>query len=89
VGLRPTPGRIALYPTEFAWDTLVAHVQGPMARTVEDAGLMLAALAGPDDRDPTSLRGQRPGCVVDVYGTIIEGPRGSERDPTRMMSRWM
>jgi amidase len=55
VGLRPTPGRIALYPTEFAWDTLVAHVQGPMARTVEDVGLMLAALAGPDDRDPNSL----------------------------------
>ena len=55
VGLRPTPGRIALHPTEFAWDTLVAHVQGPMARTVEDTGLMLAALAGPDDRDPTSL----------------------------------
>jgi amidase len=59
VGLRPTPGRIALYPTEFAWDTLVAHVQGPMARTVEDTGLMLAVLAGPDDRDPTSLPEQQ------------------------------
>jgi amidase len=55
VGLRPTPGRIPLHPAEFAWDTLVAHVQGPMTATVEDAGLMLAALAGPDDRDPASL----------------------------------
>jgi amidase len=55
VGLRPSPGRIPLHPVEFAWDTLVAHVQGPMTATVEDAGLMLAALAGPDDRDPTSL----------------------------------
>jgi amidase len=54
VGLRPAPGRIPLYPAEFAWDTLVAHVQGPMTRTVEDAALMLAVLAGPDDRDPTS-----------------------------------
>jgi amidase len=55
VGLRPTPGRIPLHPAEFAWDTLVAHVQGPMTATVEDAGLMLAVLAGPDDRDPSSL----------------------------------
>jgi amidase len=55
VGLRPSPGRIPLHPAEFAWDTLVAHVQGPMTATVEDAGLMLAALAGPDDRDPASL----------------------------------
>ncbi len=55
VGLRPAPGRIPLYPADFAWDTLVAHVQGPMARTVEDTALMLAALTGPDDRDPTSL----------------------------------
>ncbi len=55
VGLRPAPGRIPLYPADFAWDTLVAHVQGPMARTVEDTALMLAALTGPDDRDPSSL----------------------------------
>jgi amidase len=55
VGLRPAPGRIPLYPTDFAWDTLVAHVHGPMTRTVEDTALMFAALAGPDDRDPSSL----------------------------------
>ena len=35
-GIRPAPGRIAFYPTEFGWDTLVAHVQGPMARSVAD-----------------------------------------------------
>jgi amidase len=55
VGLRPSPGRIPQHPTEYAWDTLVTHVQGPMTATVEDAGLMLAARVGPDDRDPTSL----------------------------------
>jgi amidase len=55
VGLRPAPGRVPVYPTEFGWDTLVAHVQGPMTRTVEDCALMLAVLAGPDDRDPSSL----------------------------------
>ena len=57
-GIRPAPGRVAFYPTEFGWDTLVAHVQGPMARTVEDVGLLLDVLAGPDDRDPMSLPGQ-------------------------------
>ena len=57
-GIRPAPGRVAFYPTEFGWDTLVAHVQGPMARTVEDVGLLLDVLAGPDDRDPMSLPAQ-------------------------------
>ncbi|MCH8882853.1 MAG: amidase [SAR324 cluster bacterium] len=55
VGIRPSPGRVPFYPTDFAWDTLVAHVQGPMTRTVQDAGLMLSVLSGPDDRDPSSL----------------------------------
>lgn len=55
VGLRPAPGRIPLHPADFAWDTLVAHVHGPMTRTVEDTALMFAAMAGPDDRDPSSL----------------------------------
>lgn len=54
-GLRPAPGRVPIYPAEFAWDTLVAHVHGPMAADTADLGLMLAVLAGPDDRDPTSL----------------------------------
>ena len=58
VGIRPAPGRVAFHPTEFGWDTLVAHVQGPMARTVEDVGLLLNVLAGPDDRDPMSLPDQ-------------------------------
>lgn len=55
VGIRPAPGRVAFHPTEFGWDTLVAHVQGPMARTVEDVGRLLSVLSGPDDRDPMSL----------------------------------
>ena len=46
---------MAFHPTEFGWDTLVAHVQGPMARTVEDVGRLLSVLSGPDDRDPMSL----------------------------------
>jgi amidase len=54
-GIRPVPGRVPVYPTEHGWDTLVEHVHGPLARTVADTGLVLSVLAGPDDRDPTSL----------------------------------
>ena len=57
-GIRPVPGRVPFYPTEFAWDTLVQHVQGPLTRNVEDLGLALSVLAGCDDRDPTSLPDQ-------------------------------
>ena len=58
-GIRPVPGRVPVYPAEFGWDTLVEHVQGPMARSVADVGLMLSVLAGPDDRDPSSLPAQQ------------------------------
>lgn len=54
-GLRPSPGRVPFHPTDYGWDTLVEHVVGPMARSVGDLGLAMAALAGPDDRDPSSL----------------------------------
>jgi aspartyl-tRNA(Asn)/glutamyl-tRNA(Gln) amidotransferase subunit A len=51
-GLKPTFGRVAVYPPSAFGD--VAHV-GPLARTVEDAALMLDAIKGPDARDWHSL----------------------------------
>ena len=53
VGLRPSIGRVASWPTLDVWNTLA--VSGPMARTVEDVALFLSVLAGPDPRDPISL----------------------------------
>ncbi len=53
VGLRPSPGRVPVWPEELGWFSL--SVQGPMARTVEDVALLLAALAGPDRRSPQAL----------------------------------
>ena len=53
VGFRPSPGRVPVWPTTAAWYPL--SVQGPMARTVEDAALMLSAIAGPDRRSPISI----------------------------------
>ena len=52
VGFRPTPGRVPNWPFPNAWDTLWSV--GPIARTVEDAALLLSAMAGPDARVPTT-----------------------------------
>ena len=53
VGLRPSPGRVPTWPSSAPWSTLA--VQGPMARTVEDAAVLLSVLAGPDSRSPIAL----------------------------------
>ncbi|MFC3999268.1 amidase [Nocardiopsis sediminis] len=59
VGLRPSPGRVPRFPEEMGWSTL--SVQGPMARNVADAALLLSVQAGPDPRCPISVR--EPGSV--------------------------
>ncbi|MBN2517182.1 MAG: amidase [Deltaproteobacteria bacterium] len=53
VGFRPSPGRVPLWPDLVGWSPLL--VEGPMARTVKDAALMLSAIAGPDARSPISI----------------------------------
>jgi amidase len=50
VGLRPAPGRVPKGPGSDPFGTL--SVNGPMARNVGDAGLLLDAMSGPDRRDP-------------------------------------
>src|SRR5438477_1821371 len=52
VGFRTSPGLVPRHPSVLAWDTY--SVEGPMARTVGDAALMLSVMAGPDDRSPIS-----------------------------------
>jgi aspartyl-tRNA(Asn)/glutamyl-tRNA(Gln) amidotransferase subunit A len=51
-GLKPTFGRVPAYPLSAMG--LLAHI-GPMARTVQDAALMLNVLSLPDHRDPYVL----------------------------------
>lgn len=53
VGLRPAAGRIPRRRKPLLWDFL--DTDGILARTVEDAALMLSILAGADDRDPLSI----------------------------------
>ena len=54
-GLRPTYGRVSRHGAmALCW----THDKiGPMARSAEDCGLALAAIAGHDPRDPTSAPG--------------------------------
>jgi amidase len=52
-GLRPSPGRVPLYPSAWVHDTL--SVAGPLARSVRDLVVMLSVMSGPDARVPISL----------------------------------
>ncbi|MGB9737247.1 amidase [Chloroflexus sp.] len=54
VGLKPTHGRVSL-AGGFTLSWSLDHA-GPMTRSVSDAALMLSVLAGPDPRDPRTLR---------------------------------
>jgi aspartyl-tRNA(Asn)/glutamyl-tRNA(Gln) amidotransferase subunit A len=69
-GLKPTYGRIprhGIFPLSWTLD----HA-GPMTRSVEDAALSLAVMAGFDARDPTS---EGP-PVEDYAGALAGGVKG-------------
>ncbi|MBW2178350.1 MAG: amidase [Deltaproteobacteria bacterium] len=65
VGFRPSPGRVPMWPSAFAWQTL--SVEGPMARNVKDTALLLSVMAGPDARAPGAL--DEPGTV---FSNLLE-----------------
>ncbi len=55
-GLRPTYGRVSRHGAmALSW---TMDKLGPLARTAEDCGAVLAAIAGPDGADPSSLAGR-------------------------------
>ena len=58
VGFRPTPGLVPDERRPIGWNPL--GVLGPMARTIPDVCLLLAAMASDDGRDPlaTTVRGR-------------------------------
>jgi amidase len=85
VGIKPTVGlvsRTGIIPISASQDTA-----GPMARTVRDAGLLLAVLAGPDPADPVTgaqpaglpadlARRLAPGGLKGARIGILRGPFG-------------
>jgi amidase len=54
VGLRPTAGLVPRFPTPLPWD--VGTVHGPMARTAEDAALLLEAMIDDSGLTPIAVR---------------------------------
>lgn len=73
IGFRSSPGIVPAYPTPFAWDPL--SVTGPMARTVMDTALMLAVVAGPDDRAPLSIPVAPQRWIEAAQSPQIQGQR--------------
>ncbi len=53
VGIRPTPGLTPNHPMALAWDP--GQVHGPLARTAEDAALLLDAMVGFSRISPISV----------------------------------
>jgi amidase len=87
VGFRTAPGRVPVSPATPGSSAL--SVQGPMARTVQDAALLLSVIAGPDPRVPTSI--VEPGTVFgrplerDFRGTRIAWSRNLGRYPVQQV----
>jgi amidase len=73
VGLRPSVGRVPVWPTWNAWETL--SVDGPMARDVADLALLLSVMAGPTDRSPSALS---------TPGSAFAGPLGRDLSGVRV-----
>jgi Asp-tRNA(Asn)/Glu-tRNA(Gln) amidotransferase A subunit family amidase len=73
VGFKPSFGRAPYHPSPDYWASR-SH-NGPIARTVRDAALMLSALAGPDSRDPLSIDAPPEdyvaGCDGDLRGLRV------------------
>ncbi|WP_432160905.1 amidase [Streptomyces sp. NRRL F-5630] len=77
VGLKPTYGLVPRHGvTSLSWS--LDHV-GPITRTVDDAALVLAAIAGHDPRDPASVAVPgvdcRPSPDPDLTGVRVGVPR--------------
>ncbi|MEG3628824.1 amidase [Streptomyces poriticola] len=70
-GLKPTYGRVPLYPAS-AFGTL-AHV-GPMTRDAADAALLLDVIGVPDARDWSAL-GPPPGSYTEALSGGVAGLR--------------
>jgi aspartyl-tRNA(Asn)/glutamyl-tRNA(Gln) amidotransferase subunit A len=73
VGLKPTYGRVSRYGL-IAFASSLDQI-GPFARTVEDAAIMLNAIAGHDPLDSTSVTGSVPdfrsGLRSDLKGVRV------------------
>ena len=74
VGLKATFGRVSVYGTvPLSWS--LDHA-GPITRTVEDAAVVLNAIAGYDPRDPGSANVETPDFVRQLANDLSGDLRG-------------
>jgi aspartyl-tRNA(Asn)/glutamyl-tRNA(Gln) amidotransferase subunit A len=65
VGIKPTYGRVSRYGL-IAFASSLDQI-GPLAKTVEDAALVLTAIAGQDPRDSTSVMAPVDGFLGELW----------------------
>ena len=73
VGLRPSPGLVPTWPSDYLWDSM--QVTGPIARRAEDVALALQAIAGPSPRSPIAQPTAGRDFVAAVAGASGRGLR--------------
>jgi amidase len=83
-GLRPTLGRVAAYNASSPERTIggqLMAVSGPLARTVHDLRLGLAAMAAPDPRDPWWSPAPLVGPALPRLAAVCVRPDKMETQP--------
>ena len=83
-GLRPSLGRVAAYNATGKDRTIggqIMAVSGPLARTVDDLRLGLAAMARPDPRDPWWMPVPLTGAPVARRAALCLRPDGMQTAP--------
>jgi amidase len=83
-GLRPTLGRVPAYNAalpERAIGPQLTAVSGPIARTIQDVRLGLAAMAAPDPRDPWWVPAPLEGPAAPRVAALCVRPDGLQTAP--------
>lgn len=78
-GLRPTMGRIAAFNTsrpEWPIGPQITSVSGPLARTIHDLRIALAAMAARDERDPWWVPAPLRGAPMPKRAALCLKPEG-------------
>ena len=92
-GLKPTWGRVSRHGV-FELAATLDHI-GPMTRSAYDAAIMLQAMAGLDEKDPTTSREPVPDYLADIergFAGLVIGvdPRwnsfGTDSDTQRVVA---